>query len=162
MIYQCCKQILVNYFAWPGDPTPEVCMVCDNCVRRIADNPVFVDVKLDMQKMLKVIDEITKVKQQVTRNDVVDVFRQSQAKDIKNQFGHLPIYQEKFSRILRTKEDALLLLDDLVLRKLVEEDIILTKSLSGQTFTCSIFIFGIAEDALAKANNQNWIYLVKI
>ncbi|CAJ0766385.1 7613_t:CDS:2, partial [Entrophospora sp. SA101] len=45
------------------------------------------------------------------------------AKDIKNQFGHLPVYQEKFPRILKTKEDAFLLLDDLVLRKLVEEDI---------------------------------------
>nr|CAG8616865.1 8250_t:CDS:10 [Entrophospora candida] len=141
---------------------------CENLLSELQDKvakeiiAMYHDVKLDMQKMLKVIDEITKVKQQVTGNDVVDVFRQSQAKDIKNQFGHLPIYQEKFSRILKTKEDAFLLLDDLVLRKLVEEDIILTKSLSGQTFTCSIFIFGIAEDALTKANNQNWIYLVKI
>jgi hypothetical protein len=57
--------MLVNYFAWTGDPTYEVCMVCDNCVRRIVDNPVFVDVKSDMQKMLEVIDAITKVKQYV-------------------------------------------------------------------------------------------------
>ncbi|CAJ0746507.1 20462_t:CDS:2, partial [Entrophospora sp. SA101] len=84
-----------------GDPMPEVCMVCDNCVRRMADNPSFVNVKSNMQKMLEVIDAISKVKQQ--------------AKDIKNQFGHLPVYQEKFPRILKTKEDAFLLLDDLVL-----------------------------------------------
>nr|CAG8545105.1 4986_t:CDS:2 [Entrophospora candida] len=41
-----CKQILVNYFSWQGDPMPE-----------------------------EVIDAIIKVKQQVNRNDVVDVFR---------------------------------------------------------------------------------------
>ena len=112
--------------------------------------------------MLEVIDAITKIKQQVTRNDVIDVFRQSQAKDIKNQFGHLPVYQEKFPRILKTK-DVFLLLDDLVLRKLVEEDIILSRSPAGQTFTSSIFIFGLTEDAFAKASasNQNWVYLVK-
>jgi hypothetical protein len=93
-------------------------MACDNCVRRMIDKPIYVDIKPDVQKMLEVIDAITKIKQQVTRNDVIDVFRQSQAKDIKNQFGHLPVYQEKFPRILKTK-DVFLLLDDLVLRKLV-------------------------------------------
>jgi len=82
------------------------------------DKPIYVDIKPDVQKMLEVIDAITKIKQQVTRNDVIDVFRQSQAKDIKNQFGHLPVYQEKFPRILKTK-DVFLLLDDLVLCKLV-------------------------------------------
>ncbi|CAJ0839992.1 2726_t:CDS:2 [Entrophospora sp. SA101] len=128
---------------------------------RMADNPSFVNVKSNMQKMLEVIDAISKVKQQVSRNDVVDVFRQSQAKDIKNQFGHLPVYQEKFPRILKTKEDAFLLLDDLVLRKLVEEDIVLTRSSAGQTCVCSVSILGLTEDAFAKANNQNWIYLIK-
>ncbi|CAJ0839989.1 2725_t:CDS:2 [Entrophospora sp. SA101] len=119
------------------DPMPEVCMVCDNCVRRMADNPSFVNVKSNMQKI------------------------QSQAKDIKNQFGHLPVYQEKFPRILKTKEDAFLLLDDLVLRKLVEEDIVLTRSSAGQTCVGSVSILGLTEDAFAKANNQNWIYLIK-
>ncbi|CAJ0643440.1 5816_t:CDS:2, partial [Entrophospora sp. SA101] len=128
---------------------------------RMADNPSFVNVKSNMQKMLEVIDAISKVKQQVSRNDVVNVFRQSQAKDIKNQFGHLPVYQEKFPRILKTKEDAFLLLDDLVLRKLVEEDIVLTRSSAGQTCVCSVSILGLTEDAFAKANNQNWIYLIK-
>ena len=89
-------------------------MACDNCVQRMIDKPIYVDIKPDVQKKLEVIDAITKIKQQVTRNDVIDVF----AKDIKNQFGHLPVYQEKFPRILKTK-DFFLLLDDLVLRKLV-------------------------------------------
>ncbi|CAH1768507.1 289_t:CDS:2, partial [Entrophospora sp. SA101] len=107
---------------------------------RMADNPSFVNVKSNMQKMLEVIDAISKVKQ---------------------QFGHLPVYQEKFPRILKTKEDAFLLLDDLVLRKLVEEDIVLTRSSAGQTCVCSVSILGLTEDAFAKANNQNWIYLIK-
>jgi len=112
--------------------------------------------------MLEVINVITNMEQQqITRNNVVDVFRQSQAKDVKSRFSHLPIYQEKFTRKLKTKEDALLLLDNLILSKIVEEDIILNRSLTGQIYTCSIFIFGLVEDAIAKANMQTWKYLVK-
>ena len=72
------------------------------------------------------------------------------------------LYQEKFVRKLKTKEDAFLLLDDLVLHKIVEENIILNRSLTGQIYSCSIFIFGLVEDALAKANMENWKYLIKI
>lgn len=105
--------------------------------------------------MLEVINVITKIEQQITRNNVVDVFRQSQAKDVKSQFSHLAVYQEKFKRKLKTKEDAFLLLDDLILRKIVEEDIILSRSSTGQTYTCNIFIFGLVEDALSKASIEN-------
>ena len=112
-------------------------------------------------KMLEIIKIITSEKQQITRNNVVDVFRQSQAKDVKNKFGELPVYLEKFSRKLKTKEDAFLLLDDLVLHDLVEEDIILTRSPTAQTFTCSIFIIGIADGAIAKANAEVWRYLIR-
>jgi hypothetical protein len=159
-IYQCRKQAIINYFAWPGDPIPQECTVCDNCIRRAADNPVYVDVRSDMQKMLEIIDVITKMEQSITRNNIVDVFRQSQIKDVKNKFGHLAIYQEKFTRKLKTKDDAFLLLDDLILRKIVEEDIILNKSSTG-TYTCSVFIFGLAENAFEKANMESWNYLIK-
>ncbi|GES96188.1 hypothetical protein GLOIN_2v1786451 [Rhizophagus clarus] len=101
------------------------------------------------------------MQQQITRNNIVDVFRQSQAREVKNRFGNLAVYQEKFTGKLKTKEDALLLLDDLILRKIVEEDIILNRSSTGQTCTCSVFIFGLAEDALTKANIENWNYLIK-
>ncbi|CAB4475669.1 unnamed protein product [Rhizophagus irregularis] len=113
--------------------------------------------------MLEVINVITKMEQQqqITRNNVVDVFRQSQAKDVKSRFGHLAVYQEKFTRKLKTKEDAFLLLDDLVLRKIVEEDIILNRTSTGQNYTCSIFVLGLVEDALAKVSIENWKYLIK-
>ena len=101
------------------------------------------------------------MQQQITRNNIVGVFRQSQAKEVKSQFGHLAVYQEKFTRKLKTKEDSLLLLDDLILRKIVEEDIILNRSSTGQTCTYNVFIFGLTEDALAKANMENWLYLIK-
>ncbi|CAG8693076.1 8048_t:CDS:10 [Funneliformis caledonium] len=81
--------------------------------------------------------------------------------DIKNKFRELPIYLEKFSRKLKTKEDAFLLLDDLVLCDLVKEDIILTRSPTAQIFTCSIFIIGITDGAIAKANTEDWQYLIK-
>ncbi|RHZ69701.1 hypothetical protein Glove_280g39 [Diversispora epigaea] len=54
---------------------------------------------------------LTKTEQQIIRNNVVDVFRQSQAKDIKEKF------------------------DNLILRKLVEKDIILNRLSTGQTYT---------------------------
>src|SRR5213082_160852 len=119
-IYQCRKQAIVNYFAWPEDPSPQECNICDNCIRRATDNPVYTDVRSDMLKMLEVINVITEMgQQQITRNNVVDVFRQSQAKDIKSRFGHLAVYKENFTRKLKTKEDAFLLLDELILRKIV-------------------------------------------
>ncbi|RHZ66987.1 hypothetical protein Glove_303g7 [Diversispora epigaea] len=161
-IYQCRKQKIINYFAWPENSPSRECNVCDNCIRRITDNPVYTDVRLDMEKMLEIIDKITKTEQQITRNNVIDVFRQSQVKDVKNRFGSLVVYQEKFTRKLKTNEDAFLLLDDLILRKLVKEDIILNRSSTGQTYSCSIFIFDLAEGALKKAKMQNWNYLIKI
>ena len=91
----------------------------------------------------------------------MNVFRQSQVKKVKSWFGHLAVYQEKFTRKLKTKDDAFLLLDDLILHKIVKEDIILNRSSTGQTCTCSVFIFGLAEDALVKANMENWNYLIK-
>ncbi|CAG8439407.1 12082_t:CDS:10, partial [Funneliformis mosseae] len=103
----------------PGDSTSNISNECN----------VYVE------KMLEIIEIITNERQQITRNNVVDVFHQSQAKNIKNKFGELPIYLEKFLRKLKTKEDAFLLLDDLVLHDLVKEDIILTRSLTAQTFT---------------------------
>src|SRR5436305_526189 len=111
--------------------------------------------------MLEVIEVIISERQQITRNNVVDVFRQSQAKDVKNKFRELPVYLEKFSRKLKTKEDTFLLLDNLVLRDLVEEDIILTRSLMAQIFTCSVFIIGIADEAIAKTNTEDWRYLIR-
>ncbi|CAB4422451.1 unnamed protein product [Rhizophagus irregularis] len=149
--------------AWPEDPLPQECNICDNCIRRATDNPVYIDAQSDALKMLEVINVITKMEQQqqITRNNVVDVFRQSQAKDVKSRFGHLAVYQEKFTRKLKTKEDAFLLLDDLVLRKIVEEDIILNRTSAGQNYTCSIFVLGLVEDALAKVSIENWKYLIK-
>ncbi|CAI2185858.1 11376_t:CDS:2 [Funneliformis geosporum] len=85
----------------------------------------------------------------------------SQAKNVKNKFRELSVYLKKFSRKLKTKEDAFLLLDDLVLRDLIEEDIILTRSLIAQTFTCNVFIIGIADGAIAKTNTKDWQYLIK-
>ena len=160
-IYQCRKKAIVDYFAWTGDLASRECNVCDNCLRRASDNPAWVDIRTDVEKILEIIKIITSERQQITRNNVVDVFRQSQAKDVKNKFGELPIYLEKFSRKLKSKEDAFLLLDDLVLRNLVEEDIILTRSPTAQTFTCSIFIIGITDKAIAKANTEVWQYLIR-
>lgn len=77
------------------------------------------------------------------------------------RFSALTTYQEKFTRKLKTKEDAFLLLDNLVLRKIVEEDIILNRTSTGQNYTCSIFVLGLVEDALAKVSIENWKYLIK-
>lgn len=127
-IYQCRKKAIVDYFAWPENLASRECNICDNCLCRASDNPVWVDIRADVKKMLEIIKAITSERQQIIRNNVIDVFHQFQAKEIKNKFREMPVYLEKFSRKLKTKEDAFLLLDDLVLRDLVKEDIILTKS----------------------------------
>ena len=75
-IYQCHKQAIVNYFAWPEDPSPQECNICDNCIRRATDNPVYIDVRSDVLKMLEIINVTTKMQQQITRNNIVDSHRQ--------------------------------------------------------------------------------------
>lgn len=42
--------------------------------------------------MLEIINVTTKMHQQITRNNIVDVFRRSQAKEVKSQFGNLAVY----------------------------------------------------------------------
>ncbi|CAI2190098.1 9487_t:CDS:2 [Funneliformis geosporum] len=113
--------MIIDYFAWRKDLASKECNICNNCLQRVSDKPVW-----------------------------------SQAKDIKNKFGELPVYLEKFSRKLKTKEYVFLLLDDLILCDLVKENIILTRLPMAQTFTCSVFIISIADGAIAKTNTEDW------
>ncbi|CAI2193130.1 4769_t:CDS:2, partial [Funneliformis geosporum] len=76
--------MIIDYFAWSEDPASKECNICDNCLQRASDKPVWSQVK-----------------------------DQFQAKDVKNKFRELPVYLEKFSRKLKTKENAFLLLDNL-------------------------------------------------
>ncbi|RHZ43628.1 hypothetical protein Glove_960g2 [Diversispora epigaea] len=160
-IYQCRKKIIIDYFAWPEDSSSNECNICDNCLRRINDKPVQIDVQTDVKKILEIVETVTSQKQQITRNNIIDIFRQSQAKEVKNQFGELPVYLEKFSRKTKTKEDAFLLLDDMILRDLIKENIILTKLASTQTLICSVFILGITDEAITKTYIENWKYFIK-
>ncbi|CAG8444285.1 9171_t:CDS:2 [Diversispora eburnea] len=32
---------ITDYFAWPEDPESKECNICDNCIRRMADNPIY-------------------------------------------------------------------------------------------------------------------------
>ncbi|CAI2193084.1 8449_t:CDS:1 [Funneliformis geosporum] len=101
------------------------------------------------------VEIIISKRQQIIRNNVINVFHQSQAKDVKNKFKELPVYPEKFLRKLKIKENAFLLLDDLVLRDLVKKNIILTRSPTTQIFTYSVFIIGIADEAITKTNTED-------
>jgi hypothetical protein len=72
LIYQCRKRAIVDYFAWPGDSGSKECGICDNCFQHISDNPVWIDIKTDVKKMLEIIKIITNERQQITRNNIVD------------------------------------------------------------------------------------------
>ncbi|RHZ84328.1 hypothetical protein Glove_83g55 [Diversispora epigaea] len=146
-IYQCRKKAIIEYFAWPEDSIPTR-VPQKRSESRIGSGLHYVE------RILEIIKSITSEKQQVTRNNIIDIFRQSQAKEVKNQFGELPVYLKNYSRKLKTKEDSFLLLDDMILRNLVIEDIILTKLPTTQILTCSIFILGITDEAFLKVKSE--------
>ncbi|RHZ46886.1 hypothetical protein Glove_606g26 [Diversispora epigaea] len=109
-IYQCRKKIIIDYFAWPEDSSSNECNICDNCLRRINDKPVQIDVQTDVKKILEIVETVT---------------------------------------------------NDMILRGLIKENIILTKLASTQTLICSVFILGITDEAITKAYIENWKYFIK-
>ncbi|CAG8601834.1 13825_t:CDS:2, partial [Funneliformis caledonium] len=97
----------------------------------------LLDGKEEIKKLLEVIEYLTQeMDEQICLDDVVD--------------------------ILKTKELIHFALTDLVVRGLIQEDIILQKSFEGSTcLSSSIFIASVVPGAQASANMQIWYYFVK-
>ncbi|RHZ58962.1 hypothetical protein Glove_366g4 [Diversispora epigaea] len=179
----------IKYLSNAKHKIREVLFYCFT-IYQCLDKPIYVDVRSDMEKMLEVINVITKTKQQITKNNIIDIFRQSQTKNVKNQafqecnicdncirrIVDKPIYvdvrsdMEKMLEVINvitktkqqiTKNNIIDIFRQSQTKNVkIEENIILNRSSIGN-YSCSVFILGLVENAFEKANAQNWNYLIK-
>ncbi|PKB99265.1 ATP-dependent DNA helicase, partial [Rhizophagus irregularis] len=82
--YECRQQLIWKYQAWPDEEKPSVCERCDNCIKRIANRPKLIDGKEEIMKLLEVVEFLTQ-KEQVSPDDIIDVFRGGKTKRIKQK-----------------------------------------------------------------------------
>ena len=74
----------------------------------------------------------------------------------------MPVYPTERRKVFKTKEIVQFALTDLVVRGLVQEEIILRKPFEGSMgLSSSIIIIGVIPGAQASANMQTWFYFVK-
>ncbi|UZO18211.1 uncharacterized protein OCT59_009531 [Rhizophagus irregularis] len=160
--YECHQQLIWKYQAWPDEEKPSVCERCDNCIKRIANRPKLIDGKEEIMKLLEVVEFLTQ-EEQVSPDDIIDVFRGGKTKRIKQKkWDTLSIFPTEKRKVLKTKELVQFALAELVVRGLVQEKIILRKPFEGGTsLSSSIVVIGVVRDAQANANMQTWHYYVK-
>ena len=161
--YECRQQLIWQYQAWPGETKLPICEKCDNCIRRIANKPKLLDGKEEIIKLLEVVEFLTQKEQQISPDDIVDVFRDGKTARIKQKkWDTLPVYPTEKRKVLKTKKLVQFALVDLVVRGLVQEKIILRSLSEGSIgLSSSIIVIGIVSGAQANANMQTWNYFVK-
>ncbi|CAG8675130.1 5790_t:CDS:1, partial [Ambispora gerdemannii] len=159
-MYDCRRISLAAYHAWENDVLPPSCSNCDNCILRIKDNAESYNVKDSAIKMLEIAKELVKFRNvMISRKDIIEIFSQSKSANIR--FKELDIYKEQRKKLL-TIDEAKHLFDDLVIRNLILVNI----QMKRQTPTCNHLTFsfpviGVVEGANARAEMENWLYLIK-
>ncbi|CAJ0640513.1 11937_t:CDS:2 [Entrophospora sp. SA101] len=172
VIYYCeelyvCRQVILNgYYSWPKDKPAPSCKKCDNCIRFAKDKPSLYDISSDVLRMLEVVDAVVdflKRKQKDnTRDDIIGVFCQANNKNIKEKgLSELMIYKTTNNKTIKRQNDALHLLDQLIINGLVLSDIVLRKLPNLSNFHCYIAIIGLKEDSIAEAMSKKWQTLLK-
>ncbi|CAB4495566.1 unnamed protein product [Rhizophagus irregularis] len=164
--YECRQKLLMQYYSWAGDEEALPCEKCDNCLRRQSHCPIIQDARQDALYMLRVIDAVTNYmknnNENTTRDDIVQVFcRSKNASVIKKNLNHLDIYKENYNRILKRQEEVAYLLEDLVIRDLVEVKFKLSKPTPTSQITCNLIYIGVTENAVERASIGSWIYSVR-
>uniref|UniRef100_U9TP61 DNA 3'-5' helicase n=1 Tax=Rhizophagus irregularis (strain DAOM 181602 / DAOM 197198 / MUCL 43194) TaxID=747089 RepID=U9TP61_RHIID len=161
--YECRQQLIWRYQAWPNEQKPPTCEICDNCINRIADKPKLLDGKEEIIKLIEVVEYLTQMGEQIGPDDVVDIFRGGKTAKIKQKnWNTLPVYPTEKRKVLKTKDLVHFALTDLVVRGLVQEDIILRKPIeSSKVLSSNIIIKGVVPGIQASANMQTWLYFVK-
>jgi hypothetical protein len=157
--YVCRQQQLANYYYWDGDPVVQPCGICDNCVDSMKDDaqqlPDAVD---DVCELVTVIQSLTTSYENVTPQDVINVYTHAQTKDMEAK-GYLTseAYQRKYVRkVLKTKELASFALDRLVADRLVRKECVLTKD---RLLKCNTYIRGVSENVESLVRTRSWVYL---
>ena len=113
---------------------------------------------------MEVIEYFTQeIGEQIGPDDIVDVFRGGKTAKIKQKnWDTLPVYPTEKRKVLKTKDLVQFALVDLVVRGLVQEEIVLRKPFeSSKCLSSSIIVTGIIPGTQANANMQNWFYFIK-
>ena len=167
-MYICRHYLLCNYYAWPGDSIPQSCNDCDNCLRRLKDHPILCDISDDVDRMLEVVEAVTDFlnnqQKEASRQDVVHVFCQAKNKSVKEKgLSELQIYKSNLPQKIKKQDDALHLLDWLIIEELVIREIVLRESNTNlSNLSCNLIIYGLKDGAVVEAKSRGWNYLLKI
>ncbi|RIA78830.1 hypothetical protein C1645_842247 [Glomus cerebriforme] len=109
-----------KYQGWPDEEKPPVCEKCDNCIKRTANRLKLIDGKEEIIKLLEVVEFPTQ-EEQVSLDDVVDVFRGGKTMRIKQKkWDTLPVFPMEKRKVLKTKELVQFALADLVVRNIAK------------------------------------------
>ena len=155
--YECRQQLIWQYQAWPNEQKPPVCEICNNCVNRNTDKPKLLDGKEEIIKLLEVVEYLTQeTSEQIGPDDVIDIFRGGKTAKIKQKnWNTLPVYPTEKRKVLKTKDLVQFALTDLVIRGLVQEEIILRKLFEGsKSLSSSIIVIGVVPGAQANTDMQ--------
>ncbi|CAB5353409.1 unnamed protein product [Rhizophagus irregularis] len=129
-IYECRAQQLAAYHSWQSDSKIPRCTKCDCCINYFKDLPKSENIKNDVIHLLKVIIAVTEflgMRNQLTLPiDIIHVFAKANNNNIKEkQLSSLPIYKQDYNKTLRRFEDISRLLDNLIIKNLVKDSVIL-------------------------------------
>jgi hypothetical protein len=112
----------------------------------------------DVCELVTVIQSLTTSYENVTPQDVINVYTHAQTKDMEAK-GYLTseAYQRKYVRkVLKTKELASFALDRLVADRLVRKECVLTKD---RLLKCNTYIRGVSENVESLVRTRSWVYL---
>lgn len=154
--------MLAEYFAWNGDTLNPPCGNCDNCLRVQAKPVSKVNLMSDVLKMVEVSEEVvSKLNENgkiTSPKDIIQVY--CQLKCDHEELTLLNTYKDKTfkqERLIKTKAEALHLLDLLIIRKIVKVMINLYRPNSnGSILQTNLHIFGVVEGATAMIMQENW------
>ncbi|KAF0555147.1 ATP dependent DNA helicase [Gigaspora margarita] len=60
-IYTCQQILYYTPFKWTTDPQIPECNICDNCIRRIQDKTIQVNIRNDLLKILNITEKLLKI-----------------------------------------------------------------------------------------------------
>jgi hypothetical protein len=159
--YFCRQQLIAKYYTWTGDSIPQACGKCDNCVSCTKENAqTLQDAVDDVCEMMEVVRCLTAQHENITKDDVIDVFTKAKTKEMETKgYFTSKAYNRIYTRkVLRTKDLASQALSDLIASGFVKQ----ICELKGQKkqMTCNTYILGVEENAQRSVQDRPWVYLI--
>jgi superfamily II DNA helicase RecQ len=166
-VYKCRQQLAYQPFLWPDSPMIPECHNCDNCREREKDIPNMCDVTAEALRLVKIVKALLHhvvTQDNITRDDVVDVFYGNKNNNVVNkdlmQVSEYPSTRPQTK--LRPKKMCLYLLDSLIDKGIIIQAIDLQRirpESSILTYSCKII--GVCENAEAFVSSKVYQQFLK-